>query len=121
MVIANRLALFTGAVFGEYSIYEGFVFVVATLCSAVEIYCDFSGCMDIALGVLEVMDIRLDENFQRPFFSKTASEFWRRWHITLGTWFKDYVYMPLVINPRWISICQKTKNIFGKICKESDE
>lgn len=114
MVLADRLAMFTGAVFGEYTSYEGLVFVVAILCSAVEMYCDFSGCMDIVLGVSEVIDIRLDENFRRPFFSKTAAEFWRRWHITLGTWFKDYVYMPLVINSGWIAFCQRTKGKLGK-------
>lgn len=114
MVIANRLAMLTGEVFGNYGSYEGLVFVIAVVCSAIEIYCDFSGCMDIALGISEVLGIRLDENFQRPFFSKSVAEFWRRWHITLGTWFKDYVYMPLIINPKFIALCKRTKTWFGK-------
>lgn len=113
LVITDRLSLFTGEVFENYVLYEGLVFVVAIGCSAIELYCDFSGCMDIVLGISEVMGIKLDENFRRPFFSKSAAEFWRRWHITLGEWFKDYVYMPLVINPKLIKLCQKTRGKLG--------
>lgn len=113
MVIADRFAMITREVFGNYEAYEGFVFVFAALCASIELYCDFSGCMDIVLGISEAMSIRLDENFQRPFFSKSVAEFWRRWHITLGTWFKDYVYMPLAINPRLIKFCQAGRKRFG--------
>ena len=113
MVIADRFALITKEVFGNYGKYEGLVFVAAAVCAAIELYCDFSGCMDIVLGISEVLSIQLDENFQRPFFAGSAAEFWRRWHITLGTWFKDYVYMPLAINPRIIRFCQRTKKRFG--------
>lgn len=102
LVIADRFAIITNEVIGNYQDYEGQYFVIAILCSAIQLYCDFSGCMDIAIGVSECFGIKLDENFNRPFFSKSAAEFWRRWHITLGTWFKDYVYMPLVINPKLI-------------------
>lgn len=114
MVIADRLALFTSEVFENYLSYEGFIFVVAILCAAINLYCDFSGCMDIALGISEMMSIHLEENFQRPFFSKSAAEFWHRWHITLGAWFKDYVYMPLVSSPALAKLCQKSKNAFGR-------
>ncbi len=114
MVIADRLAMLTSQVFQNYSNYEGLYFVIAAMCSAIQLYCDFSGCMDIALGISEAISIKLDENFNRPFYSKTASEFWRRWHITLGAWFKDYVYMPLVINPRLIKLSQKAGQVFGK-------
>jgi D-alanyl-lipoteichoic acid acyltransferase DltB (MBOAT superfamily) len=114
LVIADRLALLTSEVFGNYQQYEGLYFVVAVICAAIELYCDFSGCMDIALGISEALSVNLDENFNHPFYSKTASEFWRRWHITLGTWFKDYIYMPMVINPHLIKLSQKTGKIFGK-------
>lgn len=113
MVIADRFALLTNEVFGNYSSYEGLIFLIAAACAAIELYCDFSGCMDIALGLSEIMSIHLDENFQRPFFAKSAAEFWHRWHITLGTWFKDYIYMPLVINPILAKFCQKSKKTFG--------
>lgn len=113
LVIADRLSKLTDFVFTNYTEYEGFVFIVAVFCSAVELYCDFSGCMDIVVGISEAMSIKLEENFRRPFFSKSASEFWRRWHITLGAWFRDYVYMPLVLSPKLIRLCQRTKKRFG--------
>ena len=114
MVIADRLSILTSEVFGNYTSYEGLVLVIALICAAIELYCDFSGCMDIALGISETMSIHLDENFQRPFFATSASEFWHRWHITLGTWFKDYIYMPIVINPNLAKLCQKAKKTFGR-------
>lgn len=114
MVIADRFALLTTEVFENYTHYEGLIFIVAAICAAIELYCDFSGCMDIVLGVSEMMSIYLDENFQRPFFAKSASEFWHRWHITLGTWFRDYVYMPLVSSPSLAKLCQHAKKTFGR-------
>lgn len=113
MVIADRFALLTSEVFDNYLSYEGLIFVIAALCAAIELYCDFSGCMDIVLGFSEIMSIHLDENFRRPFYSKSASEFWHRWHITLGTWFRDYVYMPLVSSKFLAKLCQSIKKKFG--------
>lgn len=113
MVISDRFALFTSEVFENYTSYEGFTFIIAVLFSALELYCDFSGCMDIALGFSEIMSIHLDENFRRPFYSKSATEFWHRWHITLGTWFKDYIYMPIVSSSFLSKTCQKAKKTFG--------
>ncbi len=113
MVIADRFAIFTSEVFDNYSSYEGFILVIAILLSAIELYCDFSGCMDIALGFSEIMSIHLDENFRRPFYAKSAAEFWHRWHITLGTWFKDYIYMPIVSSSFLSKTCQKAKKTFG--------
>ena len=113
LVIANRFAMITREVFGNYASYEGMVFVVALICAAIELYCDFSGGMDIVLGVSEAFSIRLDENFRRPFFSRTVAEFWRRWHITLGAWFRDYVFMPLAASPRLIGLCQAARKRFG--------
>lgn len=113
MVIADRLAILTGNVFDSPASYEGPVFMIAAVCAAIQLYCDFSGCMDIALGISQAMSIQLDENFMRPFFAKSAAEFWRRWHITLGAWFKDYVYMPMAISPRLIRFCHRAKERFG--------
>lgn len=114
MVIADRFALISSEVFGNYDSYEGLIFVVAAICATIELYCDFSGCIDIALGFSEILSIHLDENFRRPFYSRSAAEFWHRWHITLGTWFKDYVYMPIVSSHMISKLCQKTGKLFGR-------
>ncbi len=113
LVIADRFAIIVKTVFGNTEKYGGQYIIVAVLASAVQLYCDFSGCMDIALGISESFGIKLDENFSRPFFSRSAAEFWRRWHITLGAWFKDYVYMPMVINSKLIKISKKIKDRIG--------
>ena len=113
MVIADRLALFTRTVFASPGEFAGFeIFLAVSLC-AVELYADFSGCMDIVIGAAETMGITLDENFKRPFFSKSAAEFWRRWHITLGAWFKDYVYMPVAMSPRFMKTCVNFRKKHG--------
>lgn len=114
LVIADRLSIFVNMVFGNYESYHGSQFLVAAIFGAFQLYCDFSGCMDIALGASQVFGIKLEENFNRPFFSRSAAEFWRRWHITLGAWFKDYVYMPLVISPRLLTISGKLRKNVGK-------
>ena len=101
LVIADRLSIMVSQVFDHYLDYSGLVFVAGLAGAVLQLYADFSGCMDIALGVSEVFGITLEENFKRPFFATSASEFWRRWHITLGTWFREYVYMPLSTAP-WL-------------------
>ncbi len=95
LVIADRLGLFVSTVYNGYNQYTGLVFAVATVFYAIQIYCDFSGCMDIVGGVAEMMGITIEKNFNHPFFSKTIPEFWRRWHMTMGEWFKDYIFYPL--------------------------
>lgn len=85
--------------------YEGIPLIIATVFFAFQIYCDFSGYSDIAIGSAQVMGFRLMENFRRPYFSKSIQEFWARWHISLSTWFRDYLYIPLggnrVVKWRW--------------------
>ncbi len=114
LVIADRLSILVSNVFTDYENYHGAVFLVAAIFGAFQLYCDFSGCMDIALGISEIFGITIEENFNRPFFSKTAAEFWRRWHISLGVWFKDYIYMPLVISPRLMKLSGKIRKKCGK-------
>ncbi len=114
LVIADRLNILVGNVFTDYENYHGAIFLVAAIFGAFQLYCDFSGCMDIALGISEIFGITIEENFNRPFFSKTAAEFWRRWHISLGVWFKDYIYMPLVISPRLMKLSGKIRKKCGK-------
>lgn len=100
MVVADRLAVLVNTVYNNPSAYKGFEIVIGTVFFAFQIYCDFSGYSDIARGAAEVMGFRLSCNFKSPYFSKSIKEFWRRWHITLCVWFKDYMYIPLGGNRR---------------------
>lgn len=95
VVIADRLAVFVDLVYDNPQAYSGTPLVMATIFFAIQIFCDFSGYSDIALGAARVMGFKLMKNFDRPYFSKSISEFWRRWHISLSTWFRDYLYIPL--------------------------
>lgn len=95
IVIADRLAVYVNQVYNTPENYAGLPLIVATFLFAIQIYCDFSGYSDIALGSAKVMGFTLMKNFDRPYFSKSISEFWRRWHISLSSWFRDYLYIPL--------------------------
>lgn len=98
MVIADRAALLANQVFNNYTYYEGWEYIVALLVYAAQMYGDFSGGIDIIRGVAQVLDIDMVENFERPYFSVSIPEFWRRWHMTLGTWFRDYLFYPLSLS-----------------------
>ena len=95
IVIADTISQYVGSVFDKPHSYQGFAFVLATLLFTVQIYCDFSGYSDIAIGTAKLMGIKLMINFNSPYFSQSIKEFWSRWHISLSTWFRDYVYIPL--------------------------
>ncbi len=116
LVVADRLALFTGQILGNLADYEGLIILIALIFSSFQLYMDFSGCMDIVRGASQLFDVRLDKNFDHPFFSKSAAEFWRRWHITLGAWFKDYVYLP-VVTSGWLA--KQTNTIKEKAGREA--
>lgn len=110
VVIADRLATFVDPVFSSPEGWTGVSYVTATIFFAVQIYCDFSGYTDIAIGGAKFFGINLMDNFKRPYYSKSISEFWQRWHISLSTWFKDYVYVPLGGNR--ISETRTSLNLF---------
>lgn len=95
IVIADRVAIVVNTVFNNYPQYEGMYIIVAAILFAFQIYCDFSGYSIIAMGAAKVMGFKLMENFNCPYFSQSVGEFWRRWHISLSTWFRDYLYIPL--------------------------
>jgi alginate O-acetyltransferase complex protein AlgI len=95
LVVADRLALYVNAVYNNVEHHSGFSFLVATIFFAFQIYCDFSAYSDIAIGVAKVMGFHLMTNFNRPYFARNVAEFWKRWHISLSTWFKDYLYVSL--------------------------
>ena len=95
IVIADRLAIYVDAVYVDLQSYSGISLIVATLFFTFQIYCDFSGYSDIAIGLARVMGFDLMRNFKRPYLATSISDFWRRWHISLSTWFRDYVYISL--------------------------
>lgn len=95
MVIADRLSSIVSHVYSNPESFNGISIVIATIFFAFQIYCDFSGYSDIAIGAAQTMGFRLMDNFNRPYFSKSISEFWSRWHISLSSWFRDYVYIPM--------------------------
>ncbi len=105
IVVADRLALFVDAVYAHPGNYGGLHLIIATIFFAFQIYCDFSGYADIAIGSANVMGFRLMENFRAPYLAISVADFWRRWHISLSSWFRDYVYIPLggnrVLRARW--------------------
>lgn len=95
MVVADSCALYVDRVFGDYTQYTGTTLLVAAVLFSIQIYGDFSGYSDIAIGCAKLFGIKLRRNFNVPYFSRDIAEFWRRWHISLTSWFRDYVYIPL--------------------------
>ena len=95
VVIADRLSIMVDYCYDNPTAYSGLTLLVATIFFTIQIYCDFSGYSDIAIGAARTMGYNLMTNFDSPYLSKSISEFWRRWHISLSTWFKDYLYIPL--------------------------
>ena len=95
IVIADQCAKFVDVVFANYASQNGRTLMLATFLFSIQIYADFSGYSDIAIGMAKLFGIRLMRNFNNPYFSRDIAEFWRRWHISLTTWFRDYVYIPL--------------------------
>lgn len=113
MIVADRLLPLVTTIVTKPSEYNGvFVFAGAAL-YAVELYADFTGGIDITLGIAEFFGIKLEENFIRPYFSKSVKEYWTRWHITMGTWFRDYVFYPVSVSNIMMFISGKSKKIFG--------
>jgi len=95
MVVADRLAITVDTVFGNYGAYDAGVLILSAVLFAFQIYCDFGSYSMIAVGCAKVMGFELMENFNTPYFATSIKEFWRRWHISLSTWFRDYLYIPL--------------------------
>ena len=115
MVIADRAGVLVNEVFSNYAEkdYRGFTVLLAVLVYGVQIYSDFSGGIDVTMGVARCLGIRLEENFRQPFFSGTVTEFWQRWHISLGTWMKDYVFYPLALSKPFGKLGKKCSKAFG--------
>ena len=114
MIIADRAAVIADFVFENYMNVSGMGVALGVFMYAIQDYTDFSGCIDIARGCAQTMGMTMAENFRRPYFSKTVSEFWRRWHMSLGSWMKDYVFYPFSLTPGVRQIGKFAKKRFGK-------
>ena len=95
LLAADRIAVYVGAVYAEHEKYGGFYIILAMILYLIELYLDFASYSDMAIGSALVMGFRIPENFRRPFLSSTVSEYWRRWHVSLTSWLRDYIYIPL--------------------------
>lgn len=114
LVISERMGTICNTIYQDVATYNGFYIAIAAIFYTIQLYSNFSGCIDIALGASRLFGIKMPENFQQPFFSKSMAEFWRRWHITLGTWFKDYLFYPMLKSDLVQNSITKCKKIFGK-------
>jgi len=114
LVISERLGVIANTIFGNDTEYTGAYIWVGALCFTFQLYANFSGCMDIVIGISEMFGLKLPENFDVPFMTKSISEYWRKWHITLGEWMKEHVFYPLLRTQLIMNIGKTFKNKFGK-------
>lgn len=123
MIIADRLNTFIANIFDAYTKYDGGIVAVGMILYTLQLYMDFSGTMDMVIGIGEIFGVKMPENFRQPFFSKTISEFWTRWHITLGAWFRDYIYYPISLTDKCkkltTSARKKIGNYYGPLLTSS--
>ena len=113
IVIADRLNLFILAIFDNYTKFDGGIIFIGMVLYTLQLYADFSGTIDMAIGIGEIFGVKLPENFKQPFFSKTISDFWTRWHITLGTWLRDYIYYPVSLSSKCKKITTSARKKIG--------
>lgn len=113
LVIADRIGVAVNIIFDEFPTYTGWYLAFGVLLYSIQIYCDFSGGIDIAAGVAQMLGIKLPKNFERPYFSRNISEFWRRWHMTLGGWCRDYIFYPMSLSSGVSKLSKKCRKRFG--------
>lgn len=114
LAVSNRAAVVVNALWADPEKFSGFYIWIAVAGFVIQLYTDFSGCMDIVLGVSECFGICLAENFRAPLLSKTVQEFWQRWHITLGSWLRDYIMNPLAKSGMMVKLGEWSRKKFGK-------
>ena len=115
MVIADRILVAVNLIIQSPETYQGSYVLIGMVFYGFELYADFTGGIDITIGIAQVMGIRVTENFARPYFSKNIAEYWRRWHITMGTWFKDYIFYPISVCQPMLKLSKKTRQRCGDI------
>ena len=114
LVIADRLLIAVNTIIDDPSVYNGAYTIVLIVFYTIELYADFTGGIDITIGISEALGITVAENFDRPFASKSLKEYWRRWHITMGTWFKDYIFYPVSVCKPMLKFSKFSKKHFGE-------
>ncbi len=114
LVIADRIGIAVDIITGQPETYRGFYVFVGMMCYAVELYSNFTGGIDIAIGTAQLFGITMKENFNRPFFAKSIKDFWRRWHISMGTWFTEYVFYPVSVWKPMLKLSKFSRKHFGK-------
>lgn len=113
LVLADRLRIISDLVFEQYLNYAGLTMFVGAAIYGIQVYADFSGGMDMVRGIGQMFGIEVTLNFARPYFAKSLAEFWRRWHITLGSWMRDYVFYPVSLSKSFSRLGKKTRKWFG--------
>lgn len=113
VVIADRAAEFVNNVFDEPNFTSGIIVLAAVLFYTLQLYCDFSGIMDVVTGLGQMMGLELPKNFNRPFFAKSINEFWQRWHITLGGWLRDYIFYPISLSKPFMKLTKSARQKFN--------
>lgn len=123
LVIAARTNVIVDTVYAHFYVYDGAVIAFGALMYGIQLYCNFSGGIDIVRGIAKMFGIDMEENFRRPLFSISLADFWRRWHITLGTWLKDYLFFPLALSKPIVTLGLFTRKVFkgqlGKVIPTS--
>ena len=114
LVIADRILIAVKAIIGDPDTYYGSFVFVGMVFYAIELYCDFTGGIDITIGTAELLGVTVKENFIRPYFSKTLKEFWNRWHITMGTWFTDYIFYPISVSKGMLKLSHNSREKLGE-------
>ena len=114
MVIADRMLTAVNTIIRNSDQYQGAYVFAGMLFYALELYADFTGGIDITIGIAQAMGIKVTENFHRPYFSKSIKEYWRRWHITMGTWFTDYIFYPISVCKPMLKFSKFSRAHFGE-------
>ncbi|NLM45774.1 MAG: MBOAT family protein, partial [Firmicutes bacterium] len=123
VIVADRAAVLVNTVIDNYRQYPGSIIALAVCFYCLQIYCDFSGGIDVVRGIAQTMGINLPQNFRRPYFAASLADFWRRWHISLGEWMKEYLFYPLSLSKPFLRLGKKTRRLIkgkaGKIIPTS--
>ncbi len=114
LVISQRIGMYVDTVYSNLNTFTGYFTVLAVILFTTQLYTNFSGSIDVIMGISEIIGIKLPENFTLPFFSRTITDLWRNWHITLGAWLRDYIFYPLLKSNMMQKLAQKCKKLFGK-------